>query len=247
MKIGSDNKATTLDDYDNLSSQMAKATPTGVSFNSYTPKNNPQACPTTDTWQAATNLPPTPNQAVCSCMVSNLTCVAKSDLSSQQIQDQFDYICDPKQGDYCPGIIGNGTTGKYGAFSMCSQIDRLSFAFNQYYLDQTANNPQNNNPCNFKNAASKVSPKPASSCRAVISQAGAAGTGSITNAPTATSGSGSGAGSGSGSGTGSGSGSSSSSKAAGNVLGVPEFNLGLLKFAAYITSAVLVGAGMVLL
>ena len=229
---------------------MAKVTPSGVNYNSYTPSNNPQACPTTDTWQAATVLPPTPNEAVCSCMVSNLTCVAKSSLSSQQIQDEFDYICDPAQGDNCAGILGNGTTGKYGTFSMCEDKDRLSWAFNQYYLNQTATNTANTSPCDFKGAASKVSPKVASSCKAVISQAGAAGTGSITNAPTATgsSGSGSGSGSGTGTGTGSSSGSSSSStKGAAMVLGVPQLDLGILKLAAYVTSAALVGAGMVLL
>ena len=175
-------------------------------------------------------------------MVSNLTCVAKSSLSSQQIQDQFDYICDPAQGDNCAGILGNGTTGKYGTFSMCTDNDRLSWAFNQYYLNQTATNTANTSPCDFKGAASKVSPKVASSCKAVISQAGPAGTGSVTNAPTATGGSGSGTGTGSSSGS-----SSSSTKGAAMVLGVPQFDLGILKIAAYVTSATLVGVGMVLL
>ena len=173
-------------------------------------------------------------------MVSNLTCVAKSSLTSQQIQDQFNYICDPAQGSNCIGVLGNGTTGKYGTYSMCNDVDRLSWAFNQYYLNQTATNTQNNSPCDFSGAASKVSPKPASSCKAVNSQAGAAGTGSITNAPTATGSSGSGTGSSSGS-------SSTSSKGAAVVLGVPQFNFGVLQLAAYVTSAVLVGAGMVLL
>lgn len=221
---------------------MAKVSPTGVNFNSYTPSNKPQACPTTSTWQAATALPPTPNEAVCSCMVSNLTCVAKPDLSSLDIQDQFDYICDPARGNNCAGILGNGTTGKYGTYSMCNELDRLSWAFNQYYLNQTATNPQNTSPCDFKGAASKVSPKVASSCKAVNSQAGAAGTGSITNAPSATGGSGSGSGTGSGSGS-----SASSSKGAAMVLVVPAFDLGVLKLAAYVTSAMLVGAGMILL
>ena len=178
-------------------------------------------------------------------MVSNLTCVAKSSLTTNQIQEQFAYICDPAQGSNCLGILGNGTTGKYGSFSMCNDTQRLSFAFNQYYLNQTATNSENNSPCDFKGAATKVSPaKLASSCKAVISQAGAAGTGSVTNAPTGTSISGSGSGSGTGSSSGS---SSSSSKGAAVVLSIPAWDLGVLKLAAYVTSAVLVGAGMVLL
>ena len=222
---------------------MAKVTPSGVNSNSYKPSNNPQACPTTDTWHAATNLPPSPNPGICSCMVSSLTCVAKSSLSPSDIQTQFAYICDPAQGNNCAGILGNGTTGKYGTYSMCEDIDRLSFAFNQYYLNQTATNSANTNPCSFKGAASKVSPKLASGCAAVTSQAGAAGTGSVTSAPSAT---GSTGGSSTGSGSSSGS-SPSSSKGAAALLGVPAFDFGVLKLAAYLTSAMLVGAGMILL
>ena len=181
-------------------------------------------------------------------MMSNLTCVAKSNLQDKEVQDQFDYICDPKQGSNCAGILANGTTGAYGAYSMCNSTERLSFAFNQYYLNQTATNTQNTSPCDFSGAASKVTPKAASSCKAVLSQAGAAGTGSITNAPTATGASGSSSGSGSGSGTGSSSGSSSSSsKGAAVAVGVPEFDAGILKLAAYVVSAMFVGASMVLM
>ena len=81
-----------------------------------------------------------------------------------------------------------------------------------------------------------MSPKPASSCKAINDQAGAAGTGSITNAPTATGGSGTGSGSG-----------SSSSKGAAVILGVPAFDFGIVKLAAYVISAIFVGVGMVLL
>lgn len=222
-----------------MSSQIAKVNPTGPNSASYTPSNSAQACPTTDTWQAATALPPTPNEAVCGCMISNLTCVAKSDLSDSDIETQFNYICNPSLGNNCAGVSANGTTGKYGAYSMCNSTERLSFAFNQYYLNQTATNTQNTSPCDFSGKAQKVNPKIASSCKAVVSQAGAAGTGSITNAPTAT---------GAGTGTGSSSGSTStSSKGAAGILGVPALEFGVVKLAAYVASAMLVGAGMVLL
>lgn len=171
-------------------------------------------------------------------MVANLTCVAKTGISDSDIQTQFNYICDPAQGSNCAGVNANGTTGKYGAFSMCNSTERLSFAFNQYYLNQTATNTQNTSPCDFSGKAQKVSPKPASSCKAINSQAGAAGTGAITNVPTATGGSGTGSSSGS---------TSTSSKGAAFILGVPAFDFGVVKLAAYVTSAMLVGVGMVLL
>ncbi|KAF6219347.1 hypothetical protein HO133_005172 [Letharia lupina] len=237
VTIGSDNKATTLSDYDNLSTAMAKVSPSGVNSASYTPSNSPQACPTTSTWQAATNLPPSPNDAICQCMVQNLTCVAKSGLSEDSITTQFNYICDPAQGNNCGGILANGTTGVYGAFSGCSDSERLSYAFNQYYLNQTATNTQNTSPCEFSGTAQKVTPKLASSCKAVVSQAGSAGTGSITSTPTG----------GSSTGSGSSPGTTSTSKAAAIILSVPTFDFGILKLAAYVTSAMFVGAGMVLL
>ncbi|KAL9131904.1 MAG: hypothetical protein Q9217_000264 [Psora testacea] len=237
VSIGSDNKATKLPDFTSLSSQLAKVTPTGPVAASYSPSNSPQACPTLDSsWEAVTQLPPTPNTASCDCMVSNLTCVARAGLSDDDIQIQFDYICDPRQGNNCGGILANASTGSYGAWSMCNATQRLSWAFNQYYLNQTATNTRNANPCDFSGQAQKVSPKPANSCKAAISQAGAAGTGSVSDAPTATAGGGS-----------SGSGRTSSSSAAAGFVGAPAFDFGILKLAAYITSAMMVGAGMMLL
>ena len=235
VSIGSDSKVTTRSDFENLSSQIAKVTPSAVNSASYSPSNSPQACPTENqSWEAVPSLPPSPNTAVCSCMVSNLTCVAKSTLSDDAIQSQFAYICSPTLGHNCLGVTANGTTGIYGAYSMCNATQRLSYAFNQYYLSQVASNTQNNDPCDFSGAAQKVSPKIASGCGAVISQAGSAGTGVITNAPTATGGS-------------SGSGSTSTSKAAAGVVSVPALDFGMIKLAAYVSTAVLVGAGLVMI
>ena len=235
ISLGSDNKVTKLPDFTSLSSQIAKVTPTGPNSASYSPTNTPQACPTIDSqWQAVTQLPPAPNTASCDCMFSNLTCVAKSGLSSQKIQSQFGFICDPSLGNNCGGVTANASTGVYGAWSMCNATQRLSWALNEYYLNQTATNTRNTDPCDFSGTAQKVSPKPASSCKSVLSQAGAAGTGSVTNAPTPTGGS-------------SGSGSSSSSKGAAGMVGVPAFDFALLKLGAYVVTAMVVGMGMMLL
>lgn len=167
-------------------------------------------------------------------MVQSLNCTAKSDISDDAIETNFNYLCDPNNGDYCSGILANGTTGKYGAYSMCSSQERISWAFNAFFMDQTKNNAKNTDPCNFKGAAQKQTSKASGSCKDVVSQAGDSGTGVITGAPTA-------------SGVSSGGGSSSSSKAAASGLAVPGFNAGMFAFAAYITVAALVGAGMILL
>ena len=235
MTVGSDDKATKLAGFSTYSSQIAKVTPTGVNSASYSPSNSPKACPTDSAngvWQANSTLPPSPNEQLCNCMVQNLTCIAESDVDDDAIEENFDYLCDPNTGDYCGGISANGTTGVYGAYSMCSAVQRLSWSFNAFYLDQTANNPENNSPCDFKGAAKKQTPKLPDSCKSLASQAGGlAGTGTVTSRPT---------------GTGSGGGSASSSGAAGSVT-VPKFDFGLLNLAIYLTVAGLVGGGMILL
>ena len=117
---------------------------------------------------------------------------------------------------------------------MCDPLQRLSWAFDHYYFNQTATNTQNANPCDFSGQARKVNPKPAASCKSVLGQAGAAGTGLVTNAPTATGGS-------------SGAGSSSSKSAAAGAVTVPVLDLTLLKLGAYLCSAIAMGAGLVLM
>lgn len=235
VTLGSDDKATKLPDFTAYSKQIVSVKPTGVASASESPSNSAQACPSIGkTWEAVEKLPPSPNEAICSCMVQNLTCVAKSDLSDEDIKTQFDFICDPAQGDNCGAIDADPKTGVYGAYSMCKAVERLSKAFDTYYQDQVANNPQNTSPCDFKGAASKQKPQLPSSCQAAVSQAGPAGTGVITSAP-------------SGTGTGSGSSSTTSSKKSAGSVVVPSFGFGFLQLAAYVAAAVLTGAGMILL
>ena len=234
VSVGSDNKATKLPDFTALSSQIAKVTPTGVQSASYSPTNSPQACPSVDsTWEAKNVLPPIPNTQLCGCMMQNLTCVAKANLDNATSTAQFGFVCDPSNGNYCEGINANATTGVYGAYSMCNATERLSWAFNQFYLNQTANNKANTSPCDFKGAATKQSKQPNGNCQALVSQAGPAGTGVVTSSP---------------SGTGSSSSSASTStKSSAGLVTVPRFDFGMLQLAAYVTVATLVGAGMVML
>lgn len=116
---------------------------------------------------------------------------------------------------------------------MCAPKERIAWAFNAFFMDQTKNNPQNTDPCNFKGAAKKQTAKANGDCRNVVNQAGDAGTGVVTGAPTATGGSSGG--------------SSAATTGAASALIVPGFNAGMLQMAAYITVAALIGASMVLL
>jgi hypothetical protein len=130
----SGNSVKTLTDYNNLKTQLASVTPTGVNSASFTPTNTAlQSCPATGTdWQASPTLPPTPNEELCSCMVESLGCVAKSSVAETDYADLFSYVCGGKAD--CTGINGNATTGEYGAYSMCNSTQRLSWAFNAVRL-----------------------------------------------------------------------------------------------------------------
>ncbi len=176
----------TLADFGAFSSQIHAVTPTGVNSASYTPSNTiGQACPTIDAnWQASTALPPTPNQAVCSCMMSSLSCIVKSTVDTDSLGTLFGQVCGYNGGKPCAGIIRNTTTGVYGAYSMCNATEQLSYAFNTYYLGQNSAS----GACDFAGSAQIVKAATvASSCSSVIAQAtasnpiSASGTGASTS------------------------------------------------------------------
>jgi hypothetical protein len=220
----------TLADYNSYSSEIHAVTPTILNSASYTPTNTAfQACPTIGAdWEASSNLPPTPNQAVCSCMVASLSCIAKSTINSTDIGTLFSEVCGFNNGRPCAGIAGNTSTGVYGAYSMCNSTEQLSYAFNAYYQEEG-----NSQACDFGGAAQIVqAASAASSCSSII----AAATASSPASPT-----------GSGSGSSSGSASSSKKSAAGAVTVGASLNIGMVSWVGYILVTLLSGVGMLLL
>lgn len=233
----SDNTASRLPDFTALSSQLARVTPTGVQSQSYTPTNTQaRECPPTGAgWNASSTLPPTPNQELCGCMMRNLTCVARTDISDETISEMFGTVCGLDR-DACAGIQKDGSSGTYGALSMCNATEQLSWAFNAYYFNQpSANRAQ---ACDFEGNARTQRPASASgTCRELLQQAGPAGTGSVTATPT-------------GGGTGGGGGGASSTatrSGSASAVTVPRFDFGMIQLGAYVVGAILTGAGMILL
>ena len=123
--------------YTALSVQFNNVTPSSTSSGSYTPTNTHLPCPTFEsTWLAATNLPPTPNEAFCECIQHTFGCVASSPVGANTLS-QFNLICGDLGVD-CSVIEANGTApGSYGAYSSCNVTVRLSWAFNEYWLLQS--------------------------------------------------------------------------------------------------------------
>lgn len=228
----------TLTDYSAFSTEIVSATPTGTDRSSYTITNTAlQACPTVDsTWQANSILPPSPDADFCSCMVASLSCVVSSSVDSSDYGDLFDYFYGLNDDSYISGILANGTSGEYGAFSMCSDEDQLSWAMNAYYQVQSAKG-NGASACDFSGSATTQSATTSSgSCSSKLAAVGTAATGSTSgSAATAT-------GSNGASGSGSSSGNAGFHAAAPTAVFVGSWQLG-----AYIVVAFLSGGAMLVL
>ena len=165
-------------------------------------------------------------------MTSSLGCVVNPSTNSKQYGDLFGYVCQ-HDSKACAGIAANASTGNYGAYSMCSADEQLSFVFNRYYQDQG----RSSDACSFKGAAKlQKASSGGSSCQKLIAQAGQQGTGTVTSSPSG----------GGGSSSGSNGGSSSSSAAASSNI-VPSVISGLSGMTAIVILAGLSGMGIVLL
>lgn len=119
----SGNTVTTSDDYDRLKAQYSQVSapnsPTATGSTTF------PTCPAEDGTNqlASTNLPPTPNQKTCDCVVSALACRfdPKTTNTSVIIGTLIDEGCNllGQQGGSCDSISSDGAAGKYGAVSFC--------------------------------------------------------------------------------------------------------------------------------
>jgi len=78
-------------DFDNLSSQMAKISPTGTSYAAVSTNMSPASCPAVDaTWLSTpTPLPIRPNQDLCDCVTPLFSCVVNDDTDEDDYGDLF--------------------------------------------------------------------------------------------------------------------------------------------------------------
>ena len=218
----SGSSASRLPDFTALSNQLALATPILISKDDYIPSNTiAQVCPATGAdWAASSSLPPAVNSQLCSCLLPSLSCVATSSLSGEQIASLFSTICgiDHKA---CDGIRTDATVGIYGPFSMCSARIKLSFAVNQYYLNQN----QVPTACDFKGNAKLQSPSGSHSCLALLGKAGFTAASPVTAATE----------------------TGHTKKSASGMVLVPRSGVGLLQLEVSLTIAGLAGVVLILL
>jgi 1,3-beta-glucanosyltransferase GAS1 len=223
----------TLEDFNYLSAEIASINPTGPNSADYNPTNTAAAqCPSVGAeWQAASSLPPTPNQQLCECMYNALSCVPNN-VDPENYGDLFGTVCGLSE-EACRGIQANASSANYGAYGMCNPQQQLGWALNAYYEIQ--NQAGNTDGCNFSGSATVTQgTAPTGECLSLISQAGSDGQGTVPQ-PTATGGSGSG-----------GSGSGSSNAGVSGFASHPS-TVGMFQAGLYLLVAFVSGMGMILL
>lgn len=230
-----DGKAKPREDYSYLSKQLAKATPSGTKMDEYKPTNTAlQKCPEVNNkWLATSSpLPPSPNKDLCSCMEESLSCALKDDIEDKKLDKIFGTVCG--YDGACDGINGNATKGEYGAYSVCETKQQLSFAMNRYYEQQKAQG-NGEKACDFNGAAETKSAKdPSGTCGSLLKEAGPKGTGTIKSGASGSDAEGSEA-------------SASGSEGAAFVVAPSSVNVGFVHIGAYVVTAMVAGAGMILL
>jgi hypothetical protein len=169
-----------LPDFTSYSSQIAKITPASTYASNYLVTNTViTSCPTGAAFSASPTLPPVVNQEVCGCMVSSLRCIAKLGLDSGTAKSLTESICGPAT-EKCPALHGDGSNGTYGAYSMCTSTERLSWALNVLYQGD-ALGCQNDENAALQNSSLSLE------CSIIVNQAGTSGTGTITSYSSSTS------------------------------------------------------------
>ncbi|KAK2014308.1 glycolipid anchored surface protein [Colletotrichum eremochloae] len=215
-------QAKTMKNYDQLASRVLAANPTTIQMDSYEPSNSPAECPSTAAnWEVDGNtLPPTPDKSLCECMTKSLSCVPKQNLKAEAIGDIFSFVCGAAP-DSCKGIATDPPAGVYGAFSMCSDEQKLAYVMNDYYKSQKSAR----SACDHGGQGEIVSPSADDTCKKALASATDTSSASSTAKPS----------------------SSSSGNAAAGSLYQPVFNFGGLAVGAYLIASACVGAAIMAL
>jgi 1,3-beta-glucanosyltransferase GAS1 len=124
VNVSSDGSTiTTGQDFANLASQLSAVSPPNSPSQSTAGSTSYPSCPTSNsTFAASTTLPPTPNDAACSCLENSLPCTFKNQYNyTDTVGTLTGSACSllAQKGGNCNDIASNGTTGTYGVVAMC--------------------------------------------------------------------------------------------------------------------------------
>jgi X8 domain len=182
--------------YSALSSQLAIIQPSSTIISEYTPTfGQPSICHNFTSFDVkdvetnlttkvtvATNIPSRPYQRLCSCMLQSAKCIVPSNANATFIAQSVKRVCDENK-EWCVGMLWNGTSGQFGAFSSCTLPERQSWVLNQFVLAKNDDNVACSSLGGTNSSAQST--LPANECNILLRQAGPAGTGTVTFTPTA--------------------------------------------------------------
>ncbi|TGO90920.1 hypothetical protein BPOR_0046g00090 [Botrytis porri] len=122
--------------YKSLSTQLAAIDPSITQMSAYTPTiTTAPSCPDENAaWAASTRLPPTADTLVCDCVIASLHCKVDPSTLANIVTLVQATLC-TSNSTICDGFTSNVTSSTYGAFSVCSPWQQVSWAINQYYLN----------------------------------------------------------------------------------------------------------------
>lgn len=127
-------------DFANLQAQYAAASPPDVPTMANAGSTSYGSCPAENsTFDASLTLPPTPNDAACTCLMQNLPCVFSFETNNYTaiVGELIGTACGllANEGGNCDQIASNGSTGTYGTVAGCdpSQSNFLTSYSPQYF------------------------------------------------------------------------------------------------------------------
>jgi hypothetical protein len=179
--------------YSAYSTDLANLRPISSAIEAYSPKNTATAqchdimvnnSVTLGKWlnqpqKVAANVPPTPYERLCSCMMESLSCIARPNLLPENQSAMNMTLCN-QNSDWCRAVSANGTTGLYGTFSVCNSTEQASWVLDQNYR----NHDNDGKACSSAGGIPRQKThSQTKQCRILLQEAGPAGTGTITTTP----------------------------------------------------------------
>ncbi|KAI8055779.1 Glucanosyltransferase-domain-containing protein [Syncephalis plumigaleata] len=173
VQIVNEKQVAKMQDFHNLKTAYAAVRPVGVKVKSLKEHRQASQCPaTTSSWHSSHRLPATPSKEACGCMLNTLLCqVNESSLgvSPEEINIAAGKALGTVCGQIdCSDINTDAMSGRYGKYSGCSVVERLSWAYNAVYVKSR----HAGGTCSFGGTAQSTMPKQQeSSCQDVLRSA----------------------------------------------------------------------------
>lgn len=151
VKESARGKITKLNDFNTVRLRLVENVPFGAPYvKTMSNSRSTTSCPSVSaTWRSLSELPPTPDEGTCECLLATLSCIF---LPRVRINEQT-FLTELCSKTDCSDILGNSTLGTYGKYSGCGLRQKISYTLNKYWLE----NNRNPEVCDFNKRAVLIS------------------------------------------------------------------------------------------